>query len=700
MEPKKASDPDYLGGWRINGRLGEGGFGTVFLAEMGAQKAAIKVIRSEYVEEEDARNRLVTEAEVLSKISDPSIGRILDSDLTGDLPWIATEFINGPTLDDKVKYEGPLEETAWFNLAANIFHAIISANKLGIIHKDIKPSNIILGETGNKLIDFGIAHISGQTRSAIFGSREGSTLFSSPEHFTISSNPKMDIFSAAATLAYAAKGQSIWNGENDLQLMRSINEDLPNLEGLSENQSRFIAPLLEKNPSDRPSALDAHQSALDYLEFLLGKTNKPAPLRGKSRLKRLLHSKIGISSLALMLITGIGFAAVVAGFTLLPLEIKSFFTQDNIDFTLGQSEKISSCETLLSAGDYDSAVMICRETAELGDARSQYSLGFALDKLGNKEEGESWLLKAAKQKMPEALNWMAYDALEENNYPKALGWAKQSAELGNLTGIHAVGYSYAYLEQYDLAAEWYEKAWKLGDAFGLINLGYHYRFDSVDKIQAEKWLKLAAQTKSTFQSEGAFDYAEFLRDEKRGPSEFCPWYKKSADAEYIDASAALKKYCSSPKVSSTPVARATPDKSILSSLETKKPVASSNVFKVSAPLASNVQIDQIPGRPFLNGLKFWQISLTNAKGEKVPEITAVQFRMIGYSNAGWMDIPFKLKTNATFADVYAEVDDILFALMFKEVKYCPEFRVVREKNGQIVSVWNKSQPDCATDYNP
>ena len=125
------------------GRLGEGGFGTVYLAEKGAQKAAIKVIKSEFVEEGDARARLATEAEVLSKLSNPYIGKILDSDVSGDLPWIATEFINGPTLDNKVKYEGPLTEIEWFNLAANLFHAIVAANELGVIHKDIKPSNAL-----------------------------------------------------------------------------------------------------------------------------------------------------------------------------------------------------------------------------------------------------------------------------------------------------------------------------------------------------------------------------------------------------------------------------------------------------------------------------------------------------------------------------------------------------------------------------
>ena len=378
--------------------MGEGGFGTVFLAEKGAQKAAIKVIRQEFVLEEDARSRLATEAEVLSKLSDPSIGKILDSDLSGELPWIATEFINGPTLDDKVKYEGALKEIPWFNLAANIFHAIVTANEFGIIHKDIKPSNIILGETGNKLIDFGIAHISGQTRIATFGDREGSTPFSSPEHFTIKPNPKMDVFSTAVTLAYAAKGKSIWRGENDLQLMRSINEDEPNFEGLSENQEKFLRPLLEKNPSDRPSAIEAHQSALGYIEFLLGRSKKPYPLKSRGKFKKMLPSKLAISGIALALITGIGFTASLTDFSLIPTEIRSLLTRDGVDFTPEQIVQISSCRNLVGLGNYSSAVTICIETAELGDAWSQYSLGIALYELGKSQAGENWMLKAAKQK--------------------------------------------------------------------------------------------------------------------------------------------------------------------------------------------------------------------------------------------------------------------------------------------------------------
>jgi hypothetical protein len=74
--------------------------------------------------------------------------------------------------------------------------------------------------------------------------------------------------------------------------------------------------------------------------------------------------------------------------------------------------------------------------------------------------------------------------------------------------------------------------------------------------------------------------------------------------------------------------------------------------------------------------------------------------MIGYPDAGWLDVPYKLKNDTTFGTVYAQVDDILFSLIFKDQKYCPEFRVVREESGKVVHIWKKGQPDCATDYNP
>lgn len=477
MDPKKEHDPDELGGWRINGRLGEGGFGTVFLAEKGAQKAAIKVIRQEFVQENEARSRLATEAEVLSRLSDPSIGKIIDSDLSGRLPWIATEFINGPTLDDKIKYEGPLEEIAWFNLAANIFHAVVSANDLGIIHKDIKPSNIILGETGNKLIDFGIAHISGQTRITNFGDREGSTAFSSPEHFTIKPNPKMDVFSAAATLAYAAKGASIWKGDNELQLMRSINEDSPNLEGLSENQEKFLAPLLEKNPSDRPTALAAHQSALGYIEFLLGNTRQPRPLKSRNKFKKILSSRKTyiVTTVVLFLPLAIIFKSVPfinSSTNLLKNQCQTSLQNGNLDLAIetctravaagSKSASFLLARAHLAKGSDDQAKLVlqgCKSQSlscqsdyayffetgnkSLEDLKAVYGQGDkdAIWRIGNYYQGQkntsealSWYEKSSEAKNPIANIYLAiYWGNEKEQYAKAINYAKQAIN-GDLTG--------------------------------------------------------------------------------------------------------------------------------------------------------------------------------------------------------------------------------------------------------------------------
>jgi serine/threonine protein kinase len=135
-------------------------------------------------------------------------------------------------------------------------------------------------------------------------------------------------------------------------------------------------------------------------------------------------------------------------------------------------------------------------------------------------------------------------------------------------------------------------------------------------------------------------------------------------------------------------------------IETNKPITSSDSFKISAPISAKVQIAEIFGRVFKNGLNYWVIPLTNFGGEKVPAITSTQFRLIGFPDAGWLDVPYKLKTDAATGTVYAEVDDFLFAVIFKDQKYCPEFRIVSEKNGEIVQIWNKGQPDCATDYIP
>ena len=177
----------------------------------------------------------------------------------------------------------------------------------------------------------------------------------------------------------------------------------------------------------------------------------------------------------------------------------------------------------------------------------------------------------------------------------------------------------------------------------------------------------------------------------------------------IEAKKLSELYCGtklksvSPSPSTTKLGTAVPKPSTKPSVSISAqatPNRTSDQFKLSAPVAKDVVIESIFGRAFKDGLNLWHILLTNNSGEKVPPITSIQFRLIGYPDAGWLDVPYKLKTDSSLGNVYAEVDDLLFALMFKDQKYCPEFRVVREESGKIVHIWNKGQPECSTDYNP
>ena len=832
MEPLKSNDPSVLGDWRVMGRLGQGGFGTVFLAEKGAQKAAIKVIKSEFLEESDARARLTIEAEVLSKLSNPFIGKILDSDLNGELPWIATEFINGPTLDNKVKYEGPLDEIKWFNLAADLFHAIVAANELGVIHKDIKPSNIILGETGNKLIDFGIAHIEGKTKTVVFGDREGSTPFSSPEHFTPRSNPKMDVFSAAATLAFAGKGSGVWAGENDLQLMRSINDDEPDLTDLTQNQVDFLLPLFEKNPSDRPTSQDAHQSALAFIEHLLGNSKKPAPLKGIPTYRKALRSTKALVLSLLIFISATLFIAnyaslqnLVSGIfnpegTRLANECRTNLKNGNID------RAVESCFNATAAGMTDSNPYLARAYfAKKSDSQaktvlekckesnqtclSDYAFYFQTDneamtslKLAHSkgDADAAWRigsLYAKKNEMTSALEWYEIgsqsgsaganislalywggDAIKD--YEKALTYAKKAVD-GDLSGrpdlllidnvperlIESlytkdknvngkISYftecannksafcietlSYTYLLEKDFAnakkwgllgadinnaksmwvlsqvekqrnaslpkgtsdpsidaaiVDWYKKAAELGDVKSAVSLGFSYALGigglESDLQQSCVWF----QKSMTYIAERKGSWKEELGDAEDYERAAQFFELQNCQIRLLGNAPLIGRSTVSTNPSKTKTIAPTPTVT-----STAKPITSSDSFKVSAPLAANVQVDGIFGRAFKNGLNFWVIPLTNIKGAKVPDLTDIQFKLIGFPDAAWLGVPYKLKTDATSGTVHAEVDDIDFALRFKNQKYCPEFRVVREESGKIVQIWEKGKPECATDYNP
>jgi serine/threonine protein kinase len=476
MEPKKPTDPDYLGDWKVTMRLGEGGFGTVFLATKGVQSAAIKVIKEEFLEDNSARDRIINEAETLSKLSDIYIGRILDTGLNESVPWLATEYVNGPTLQEQVSLDKPLEELAWFNLASNLFHALVTAHGAGVIHKDIKPSNIILGESGMKLIDFGISHVTGSTKSAAAGEFEGSHQFSAPENYIAGKNiPEMDVFSAASTLAYAGTGHSVWKGENPIQLLRSINEDNPNLEGLTQNQKSFLKPLFEKNPSDRPSSFDALQSSLGYSQFLIGKRRKPIRLKGRSSLRKIFSSKKNYAIIAMSLV----FILLVGSLAELSYLTKPF------------GHKISvltqNCKATLQSGTLDLAVESCAKAVAAGNLDANIYLARAQKAKGSVVDAKT-TLQGCKNQNIACLSDYAY-FFEKGS--TALGHLKTAYAKGDSEAAWRIGNVFQANKDFSSAISWYEKGLSKDSAMSAILLSLY--FGNKTNMQYSKAINYAKQ---------------------------------------------------------------------------------------------------------------------------------------------------------------------------------------------------------------
>ncbi len=535
MEPIKENDPKQLGDWRIMGRLGQGGGGTVFLAERGAQKAAVKMLLQDFVDDEIGREQLAIEAEVLKKLTDPSIGKIIDADLEGVIPWIATEFINGPTLEVKVKYEGPLRELQWFRLASDLFHAITTAHDLGITHKDVKPSNIVLGETGTKLIDFGIAHVSGRTRTMHFGDREGSTPFSSPEHFLPKSNPKMDVFSAAATLAYAGKGQSIWSGKSELQLMRNINEDEPDFSNLTERQKAFLTPLLSKNHSERSSAREALNSANSFIEELIPLVEKTERkslrqnLRPSKRSENFSKKTIA-SGISLLLIAGffaytnsnneidpqvakeLGAISSAGKNAVTPTPATNLEDAPSTDPTPDTSKsapqnrtkssgakpdssELSKCFSFVEAEDFLKATTACISASKKGNLDALYNLGLSYNGTKELQKARATFENCSKRQDYRCSSELAYFLSREGKTDEAREMWKSAVDKGWGDAALALGVSYNIKKDFDSAIKWWKKAAELGETQAQTYISDAYLNDLKDYEKALTWAKQMLEDK-------------------------------------------------------------------------------------------------------------------------------------------------------------------------------------------------------------
>jgi outer membrane protein assembly factor BamB/predicted Ser/Thr protein kinase len=255
MRPLGANDPTAIASYRLLGVLGGGGMGRVYLAESRTgRRVAIKIIRADLAEDPVFRRRFEREVTAARTVSPLYTAAVVDADTAATEPWFATTFIDGPTLSQLVEAEGPLGPGAVLTLAAGLAEALASIHKAGLVHRDLKPGNIILDDTGPHIIDFGIVLTQDTTRlstSLIVGTPS----YVPPEVILGSeAGPPGDVFALGATLSYAASGRHlVTDGPMHAQILQ-ITAGRFDLNAVPKELRALIVRCTSAIANDRPTA--------------------------------------------------------------------------------------------------------------------------------------------------------------------------------------------------------------------------------------------------------------------------------------------------------------------------------------------------------------------------------------------------------------------------------------------------------------
>ncbi|MFD7261406.1 PQQ-binding-like beta-propeller repeat protein [Streptomyces sp. NPDC059874] len=257
MEPLGVGDPIRLGPYRILGVLGAGGMGKVYFGRDGAGRtAAVKVLLPELAHDRHLAQRFLREAHTAQAVTSGGVARVLDAQIDDDdsRPWIATEFLSGPTLDDAVRAYGPIGVDGVRALGASLAATLRDIHAAGLVHRDLKPPNIVLTATGPRVIDFGIARPEHGMTLTTTGQVPVTPGYGAPEQVLGRRvGPAADVFSLGAVLAYAATGLRTFDGTHVAAVQYEVVHGEPRLDDVPAELRHLIAPCLAKDPTHRPT---------------------------------------------------------------------------------------------------------------------------------------------------------------------------------------------------------------------------------------------------------------------------------------------------------------------------------------------------------------------------------------------------------------------------------------------------------------
>ena len=263
-------EPRWLGPYRLVEQIGEGGMGVVHLAVApDGALVAVKALRPWLVGGHDGRARFSREVAALRRVRGPRIAEVVDADVDSDPPYVVTRYIRGPSLDRAVADHGPLRFPALARLSAGLAEALRSVHAVGVVHRDVKPGNVVLADGGPVLIDFGLARAVDETRLTATGLVIGTPGYLAPE--TINGappTPATDVHGWAATLAFAATGRPPFGTGPDAAVLDRIRRGDHDLAGVPAHLAAVLHRALAVEPERRPS--------VDELDALLGSEHDDA----------------------------------------------------------------------------------------------------------------------------------------------------------------------------------------------------------------------------------------------------------------------------------------------------------------------------------------------------------------------------------------------------------------------------------------
>ena len=289
MHELAPGEPELIGPYRVRGRLGTGGMGRVYLGlSPGGRSVAVKVIRADLAQDAEFRARFRREVAVARKVSGLFTAPVIDADVDGPVPWLATAYVPGPSLADAVSEHGPLPAASVLALARGLAEGLSAIHAAGVVHRDLKPANVLLAQDGPRVIDFGISRAVEASALTHTGLVVGSPGFMSPEQAEGREvGPPSDIFSLGAVLAFAATGQGPFGSGSTPALVYRVVHSGPQLDLVPAEVRSLAERCLAKDPALRPTAADllaaAVYPAAGWLSAPVTRAMEAAPLTTTAR---------------------------------------------------------------------------------------------------------------------------------------------------------------------------------------------------------------------------------------------------------------------------------------------------------------------------------------------------------------------------------------------------------------------------------